>query len=142
MNREMIGGLLRAAGHDVALAGSGQDAVLLASQQTYDLILMDVRMPGMDGLEATRQIRSLPGPSGQVPILALTAYVLPVKIAQCHDAGMDGYVAKPVEYATLVSAIKVRVSVAVNSSIAPVSTPVPSCMTTTWLQVCSTSDSR
>lgn len=105
MNREMIGGLLRAAGHDVALAGSGQDAGPLASQQTYDLILMDVRMPGMDGLEATRQIRSLPGPSGQVPILALTAYVLPVKIAQCHDAGMDGYVAKPVEYATLVSAI-------------------------------------
>jgi hypothetical protein len=66
---------------------------------------MEVRMPGMDVLEATRQIRSLPGASGQVPILALTAYVLPVKIAQCHDAGMDGYVAKPVEYATLVSAI-------------------------------------
>ena len=105
MNRDMISGMLRAAGHDVALAASGQEAVRLASEQAYDLILMDVRMPGMDGLEATRRIRSLPGPRSQVPILALTAYVLPVKIAQCRDAGMDGYVAKPVEYATLASAM-------------------------------------
>ena len=58
---------------------------------------MDVRMPEMDGLEATRQIRALPAPHGDIPILALTAGVLPEEIAECEAAGMDGLVAKPVD---------------------------------------------
>ena len=101
MNRDVIGGFLCAAGHVAVLAESGQEAVRLASEQTFDLILMDVRMPDMDGLEATRRIRALPAPHGQVPILALTAYAFPDQIAQTRDAGMDGHVTKPMDYATL-----------------------------------------
>jgi CheY-like chemotaxis protein len=62
-------------------------------------------MPEMDGLEATRQIRALPAPHGDIPILALTAGVLPEEIAECQAAGMDGLVAKPVEYTKLMQAI-------------------------------------
>ena len=98
MNREMIGGLLRAAGHDVALRKAGRTQH--RSHHSRPLPPDPDGCPSCpesDGLEATDRyfffFRSLPGPSGQVPILALTAYVLPVKIAQCHDAGMDGYVA-------------------------------------------------
>jgi len=59
----------------------------------------------MDGLEATRRIRALPGAHGQVPILALTAYTYPGQVAQCREAGMDGHITKPVDYETLISAI-------------------------------------
>ena len=101
MNRDVIGAFLRAAGYQVTLADNGQDGVRLASEQDFELILMDVRMPEMDGLEATRRIRALPAPRGMVPILALTAYFFPDQIAQCQDAGMNGHVAKPVDYTTL-----------------------------------------
>ena len=105
MNRDVVGAFLRSAGHEVVLAENGQDGIRLASEQNFDVILMDVRMPEMDGLEATRQIRALPAQYGNVPILALTAGVLPDDIAECEAAGMDGLVAKPVEYAKLMQAI-------------------------------------
>jgi CheY-like chemotaxis protein len=106
MNRDVLGAFLRAAGHEPRLAESGQDAVRLAAEHAFDLILMDVRMPEMDGLEATRRIRALPSPNGEVPILALTAWCFPEQIAQCRQAGMDGHVAKPVNCATLTRAVK------------------------------------
>jgi signal transduction histidine kinase/HPt (histidine-containing phosphotransfer) domain-containing protein len=115
MNRDVIGAFLRAAGHEVLPVASGQEAVRLASEQAFDLILMDLRMPGMDGLEATRQIRILPAPRGWIPILALTANTFPEQVAQCREAGMDGHIAKPVEYATLVRAIAEAI-VGVSSS--------------------------
>jgi CheY-like chemotaxis protein len=105
MNRDVVGAFLRSSGHEVVLADNGQDGIRLASEQNFDVILMDVRMPEMDGLEATRQIRALPAQHGHVPILALTAGVLPDEIAECEAAGMDGLVAKPVEYTKLMQAI-------------------------------------
>ena len=105
MNRDVIGAFLRNAGHEVRLAESGHDGVRLATEQSFDLILMDIRMPEMDGLEATRRIRALPDPNGHVPILALTACCLPEQILECRAAGMDGHVAKPVEHATLMQAV-------------------------------------
>ncbi len=110
MNRDVIGSFLCAAGHVVVLAESGQEAVRLASEAMFDLVLMDVRMPEMDGLEATRRIRALPAPRGGVPILALTAYTFSEQIAQFRDAGMDGHIAKPVDYATLVDAISTTIA--------------------------------
>jgi CheY-like chemotaxis protein len=106
INRDIISSFLDAAGHTVTLAESGMEAVRLATEERFDLILMDVRMPGMDGLEAARQIRTLPGPHGQVPILALTAYTSLEQIGDCLDAGMDGHVPKPVNYETLIQAIE------------------------------------
>ena len=105
INRDIIGSFLDAAHHAVVLTASGQELVRLAAEQQFDLILMDVRMPEMDGLEATRRIRALPGCHGQVPILALTAYTLPDQLAEIQDAGMDGHIPKPVDYETLVHAI-------------------------------------
>jgi CheY-like chemotaxis protein len=105
MNRNITGAFLRNAGHQVTLAESGRDAVRLAGEQTFDVILMDVRMPEMDGMEATRLIRALLGRHALVPILALTAYSFPEQVARCQEAGMDGHVSKPVDYATLLQAI-------------------------------------
>jgi CheY-like chemotaxis protein len=105
INRDIVGSFLDAAGRTVTLAESGRESVRLAAEKQFDVILMDVRMPEMDGLEATRHIRALPSPHGQVPILALTAYTFPDQVTQCRDAGMDGHVPKPVDYETLMHAI-------------------------------------
>ena len=105
INIEIIGGFLSAAGRSATVAENGKTAVRLAAEQDFDLILMDVRMADMDGLEATRRIRALPGARGAVPILALTAYTSPDQLAQCLDAGMDGHVPKPVAYETLIRMI-------------------------------------
>lgn len=83
MNRDVIGRFLRCAGHTAVLTDCGQEAIRLARAATFDLILMDVRMPGMTGLEATRRIRDLPPPYGRVPILALTACAVSDQVAEC-----------------------------------------------------------
>lgn len=105
INLDVIGSFLNAAGHTVILAESGEKAVRLATEERFDIILMDVRMPQMDGLEATRHIRTLPGLRGQVPILALSVYTSFNQITQCLNAGMNGHVPKPVDYETLIRAI-------------------------------------
>jgi CheY-like chemotaxis protein len=105
MNREVIGAFLRAAGHEAQFAESGVPAVRLAHEQSFDLILMDVRMPVMDGLEATRRIRALGSPWNQVPILGVTANAFAEQVTECMEAGMDGHLPKPVSYPNLVAAI-------------------------------------
>jgi signal transduction histidine kinase len=106
INLDVIGAFLKAAGHVVTMAESGPESIRLAAEQQFDLILMDVRMPGMGGLEATRRIRALPGARGEVPILALTAHAFPHQVARCKDAGMDGHLPKPIDYETLIKAVE------------------------------------
>ncbi|CAN5622750.1 hypothetical protein BH10PSE5_BH10PSE5_35300 [soil metagenome] len=79
----------------------------MARAQTgaYDLIFMDIQMPVMDGVQATRQIRALPGAVGKTPIVATTANVLVHQIEAYRASGMDGYVAKPVSPAAILSEI-------------------------------------
>jgi signal transduction histidine kinase/DNA-binding response OmpR family regulator len=95
MNRNIAASFLRLAGHDVVCAEGGEEAVQAASATLFDAILMDVHMPGIDGLEATRRIRALPGENGQVPIVALTAQVFTEQLDACRQAGMTGHLAKP-----------------------------------------------
>lgn len=95
VNQKVACALLRRQGHHVTLAADGFEAVRLARETVFDLVLMDMRMPGMDGLEATAEIRRLSGAMGRVPIVALTANVLKGDDARCLAAGMDDYLAKP-----------------------------------------------
>jgi signal transduction histidine kinase/CheY-like chemotaxis protein len=96
---------LEALGAEAETADSGETAIAAAAKGGYDLILMDVNMPGMDGLEATRRIRDLPQPQAGVPIVALTADVMTHHQAAYHAAGMNGFVPKPFSPSQLLSEI-------------------------------------
>ncbi len=101
MNLRLGETLLGLLGCEVDLAWSGEEAVQAAAAQVYDAILMDVHMPTMDGLAATRAIRALDGPSGRTPIIAMSADVMPQSVERCRAAGMVDYVAKPVQLKAL-----------------------------------------
>jgi PAS domain S-box-containing protein len=96
VNRELVKLMLEPLGLEVEEAGGGADGVQAAMTKPYDLILMDVRMPGVDGLEATRLIRAVSALNRRTPILALTADVQPENAAACRGAGMDDVLAKPI----------------------------------------------
>ncbi|MDO9709291.1 PAS-domain containing protein [Paracraurococcus lichenis] len=94
-NRLLITHQLGRLGHAVEAVANGAEAVAAVRQAPYDLVLMDVMMPVMDGLEATRRIRALPGAAGRIPIIALTAHGSPEAEAECLAAGMDRFESKP-----------------------------------------------
>jgi signal transduction histidine kinase/ActR/RegA family two-component response regulator len=104
-NRLVARVLLERAGHAVELAADGAEAVAALRRGGFDLVLMDVHMPGMDGLEATRRIRALEGAGRRVPIIALTADALGDQIEQCLAAGMDGHLTKPLDRAALLALV-------------------------------------
>jgi signal transduction histidine kinase/CheY-like chemotaxis protein len=104
-NRMVARAMLVAAGHQVDSAADGAEAVAAVERDDYDIVLMDVQMPGMDGLEATRRIRELEGARSRVPILAVTASALPEQVAACRAAGMDAHLAKPIDRESLLNAV-------------------------------------
>jgi CheY-like chemotaxis protein/nitrogen-specific signal transduction histidine kinase/HPt (histidine-containing phosphotransfer) domain-containing protein len=95
VNRDVAVAFLRKAGHTTSEARDGSKAVRLAAARDFDVVLMDMRMPAVDGLEATRRIRALDGPRGQVPIVAVTANALDQHAEECRRAGMSEHLAKP-----------------------------------------------
>ena len=95
MNRDITASFLQVAGHEVTLAEGGLEAVEAAASADFDVVFMDVQMPEVDGLEATRRIRLLPGTRGTVPVVALTAQAFSEQIGQCYAAGMDAHLTKP-----------------------------------------------
>ncbi len=104
VSREVAVELLRGVGIEVDCAVNGREAVELARSLRYDLILMDVQMPEIDGIDATRAIRALPG-MGAVPIVAMTADASTDDRARCFAAGMDDHLGKPVDPDRLFGAI-------------------------------------
>ncbi len=106
-NRKLAQGLLERRGHEVTVAEDGQRALDCLAHQSFDLILMDLQMPVMDGFDATRAIRNRERRlGGHVPIIALTAHALKDDRQRCLDAGMDGYLTKPIRAQTLYDTIE------------------------------------
>jgi CheY-like chemotaxis protein len=96
-NRQIAQAMLRSAGHHVTLAEDGPTALLALEQQRFDVVLMDLQMPGMDGFETTRRIRAMAPPACEVAVVALTASVLPDQVEATRRAGMDGHLGKPLD---------------------------------------------
>jgi PAS domain S-box-containing protein len=106
INRSVATGMLRWQGHVVQTAASGREAVETSQREVFDLILMDVQMPELDGFAATAQIRALEKQSGgRVGIVAMTAHAMAGDRERCLAAGMDEYVAKPINKAELLEAV-------------------------------------
>ncbi len=97
INQEVIRGFLKYRGWTCDVAHDGVEAVEAFKAGAYDLVLMDIQMPGKDGYEATRSIRDLGGSGETTPIIALTANAMRGDDKRCLDAGMDGYVSKPID---------------------------------------------
>ena len=113
MNRKVALAMLQRAGHTVMVAETGKEAVRLAQAERLDLILMDIQMPEMDGLEATRMIRQSETATGtHIPIVAITAHALKGDCERFLAAGMDRYIAKPFQQEELFETLeRVRNSV-------------------------------
>lgn len=103
-NQYLISFILRKAGYEVTEAASGEDGVKLVNQKTPDLILMDIKLPGIDGYEATERIRSTKA-GMRVPIIALTSYAMKGDRERAFAAGCNGYIEKPIDPATIVDEI-------------------------------------
>ena len=103
MNRELIEISLKRDGCEPSVFedAAGALAALMIRPEDFDVVLMDVQMPDIDGLEATRRIRRMDGPAAELPIIALTANVLPQQVADCRRAGMDDHVGKPIDFVLL-----------------------------------------
>lgn len=108
VNQKMLAMLLKKLGVNCDTASDGLQAVNALTGKAYDLVLMDIQMPVMDGLEATRQIRALPAdnPSRNVPIIAVTAHAFSEDREKCMAAGMNGHIIKPVSRTALETALK------------------------------------
>ena len=95
VNQAYMEAVLEKLGHRATFAGNGAEALRAIEAQPFDVVLMDLHMPTMDGFEATRAIRALPGPQARVPIIALTADAFPETQARAREAGVDAFLAKP-----------------------------------------------
>lgn len=104
-NRRLIAAMLERHGHSCDVAADAREALRMIRAARYDAVLMDIQMPAIDGLEATRMIRALPPPAGQVPVIAVTAHVLPEQRAAFLAAGMAAVIEKPVATNELLAAL-------------------------------------
>lgn len=105
VNRMMMTNILETAGYRLDEAGSGREAVEGVQFLPYDLVLMDIQMPEMDGIEATRRIRALPGAKGAVPVIGITGEIDEEAIARALGAGMNACLTKPVNHDALMRMI-------------------------------------
>jgi two-component system cell cycle response regulator DivK len=102
---KLVRDVLQTNGYQTEEATSGEEAVAKAAESGPDLIVMDIRLPGMDGLEATRRLKSDPG-TASIPIVAVTAHAMPEDEARILEAGCQAYLPKPLHFAEFVSVVK------------------------------------
>jgi two-component system sensor histidine kinase/response regulator len=123
-NQKVAVGLLGTWGHDVTVASNGEETIKCWQADTFDAILMDIQMPLLNGLDATRQIRELEIRNGQhTPIIAMTAHAMKGDRIRCLEAGMDDYVSKPVRKRDLYRALNVFAQEGMGGAPAPQSAP-------------------
>jgi PAS domain S-box-containing protein len=125
VNRDMLAEMLRRQGHDILLAEDGARALEIAGRERLDVVLMDVQMPVMDGMEATRRIRKLPGAAAKVPIMALTANVMPAERSRYIASGMNLCLTKPVVWPDLFAALAGAANGRLPAPSAPPEPPPP-----------------
>lgn len=123
-HRSVTAALLRREGYEVDLAADGGEVVAAVAAGEYGLVLLDISMPGMNGLHAARRIRSLPPPRNRVPVVAMTTHAMPGDRERCLAAGMDDYLAKPVAPKDLLAAVE-RWLCSPAASAAPEPAPQP-----------------
>ena len=105
INQIVVELMLTEAGHSVSFAMNGLEALDAVQAETFDLVLMDMEMPEMDGITATERIRALPGPARDIPIIALTANAMAEQAARCRAAGMNDLLTKPIDRVALLRAV-------------------------------------
>lgn len=125
-NQELISIILRSAGHQVDVASDGIEAIEMVQASQYDLVLMDVQMPRMDGPTATRTIRDLDHPASQTPIVALTANVLPEQVSGFRKVGMNDFIAKPFKSADLLTKVSAWVKIGYTETSGQIESPAQS----------------
>jgi CheY-like chemotaxis protein len=118
VNRRALELVLQSFGIQPTLAESGERALELLSSEAFDVMLMDVYMPGMDGREATRQLRATEGPNRHIPVIAVTASATAKDWDACRAAGMDAHVAKPIDPSQLHAALSEVLSVGASRAVA------------------------
>jgi two-component system, sensor histidine kinase and response regulator len=97
VNQKLVARLLEKRGHSAKIVANGREALEALDQETYDLVLMDMQMPELDGFEATGELRKREKQTGlHIPIVVLTAHAMKGDRERCLEAGMDGYLSKPI----------------------------------------------
>ncbi len=119
VNRRIVEALLSPLGAAIAFAGNGAEALHMLQTQTFDVVLMDIQMPVMDGVEATRRLRASGGPNAGVPVIALTANVMEEQCQAYAAAGIDAWAGKPVDPRALLQAIAAAVGPAAGAAARP-----------------------
>ena len=123
VNQLVAIGQLQRLGHGCVVASSGAEALAAIGRQNFDIVLMDIQMPDMDGYEATRRIRQMEGPVSKIPIVAITAHALAGEREKCLGAGMNDYLAKPVSLEQIGAVIRLWASKESEQPAPPAASP-------------------
>jgi signal transduction histidine kinase/CheY-like chemotaxis protein len=116
VNRQAMGLMLAPAGITPVGAASAEEALDILAREPFDLVMMDVYMPDLDGREATRRLRAAKGPNQTTPVIAVTASATPKDWEDCRAAGMNGHVAKPIDPAALYAALEAALNTGPSSA--------------------------
>jgi CheY-like chemotaxis protein/HPt (histidine-containing phosphotransfer) domain-containing protein len=124
-NQKLAAYILQERGHTVDIAADGQQAFNMAQENRHDVILMDVQMPGMDGLEATKAIRARENGNRRVPIIAMTAHAMKGDCERCLAVGMDSYLSKPINPREMIALLETMATEATSHVGTVASSPAP-----------------